>query len=134
MVQFLDPETTEILPFLDPEIVKMDKKNSGSRNCRNGAISGSRNRRKGRQILYADICYTIENEVGADAIDQVNRIDEDLVIKALGMMQNNKNDSIFAFQSDCLIHSPPELVSYLVKLLKLFIIHGEVPCILLVWK
>ena len=26
MVQFLDPETTEILPFLDPEIVKMDKK------------------------------------------------------------------------------------------------------------
>ena len=38
--------------FLDPEIVKMDQKNSGSRNCRNGAISGSRNRRKGRQILY----------------------------------------------------------------------------------
>ena len=26
MVQFLDPETTEILPFLDPEIVKIDKK------------------------------------------------------------------------------------------------------------
>ena len=26
MVQFLDPETTEILSFLDPEIVKMDKK------------------------------------------------------------------------------------------------------------
>ena len=41
MVQFLDPETAEILQFLDPEIVKMDKK-----------ISGSRNRRKGRQILY----------------------------------------------------------------------------------
>ena len=52
MVQFLDPETTEILPFLDPEIVEMDKKNSGSRNFRNGAISGSRNHRKGRQILY----------------------------------------------------------------------------------
>ena len=52
MVLFLDPETTEILQFLDPEIVKMDKKNSGSRNCRNGVISGSRNRRKGRQILY----------------------------------------------------------------------------------
>ena len=30
----------------------MDKKNSGSRNCRNGVISGSRNRRKGREILY----------------------------------------------------------------------------------
>ena len=26
MVQFLDPETAEILQFLDPEIIKMDKK------------------------------------------------------------------------------------------------------------
>ena len=26
MVRFLDPETAEILQFLDPEIVKMDKK------------------------------------------------------------------------------------------------------------
>ena len=41
MVRFLDPETAEILQFLDPEIVKMDKK-----------ISGYRNRRKGWQILY----------------------------------------------------------------------------------
>ena len=55
MVQFLNPEIAEILQFLDPEIVKMDKKNSGSRNCRNGAISGSRNRRKGRQILFEKI-------------------------------------------------------------------------------
>ena len=52
MVQILDPETAEILQFLDPGIVKMDEKNSGSRNRRNGVISGSRNRRKGRQILY----------------------------------------------------------------------------------
>ena len=52
MVRFLDPETAEILQFLDPEIVKMDKKNSGSRNLRNGVISGSINCRKGRQILY----------------------------------------------------------------------------------
>ena len=31
-------------------------KNSGCRNHRNGVISGSRNRRKGRQILYALSC------------------------------------------------------------------------------
>ena len=55
MVQFLDPETADILQFLDPEIVKIDKQISGSRNSRNGAISGSRNRRKGRQILYHSI-------------------------------------------------------------------------------
>ena len=62
--QFLDPEivemdkknsTAEILQFLDPEIVKLDKQISGSRNFRNGVISGSRNRRKGRQILYEEI-------------------------------------------------------------------------------
>ena len=52
IVRFLDPETAEILQFLDPEIEKMDKNDSGCRNCRNGVISGSRNRRKGRQILY----------------------------------------------------------------------------------
>ena len=54
MVQFLDPETAKILQFLDPEIVEMDKKNSVSRNRRNGVVSGSVNRRKGRQILYPD--------------------------------------------------------------------------------
>ena len=52
MVRFLDPETAEILQFLDPEIVKVDIKNSGSKNHGNGAISGSGNRRKGRPILY----------------------------------------------------------------------------------
>ena len=52
MVRFLDPETADILQFLDLEIVKMDKKNSGYRNRRNGVISGSRNHRKGGQILY----------------------------------------------------------------------------------
>ena len=39
----LDPETAKIPQFLDPEIVEMDKKNSGSRNCKNGAVSGYRN-------------------------------------------------------------------------------------------
>ena len=57
MVSFLDPETAEILQFLDPEIVKIDKKNSGSRNRRNGVISEYRNRRKGRQILYDLVSY-----------------------------------------------------------------------------
>ena len=71
MLQFVDPETADILQFLYPEIVKMDQKilnpeihrngvisgsrnckkclkTHRSRNCRNGAISGSRN---GQQIL-----------------------------------------------------------------------------------
>ena len=51
-MQFLDPETTKILPFLDPEIVKMDQQISGSKN---GAISGSKNHRNGPQILYGQV-------------------------------------------------------------------------------
>ena len=56
MVKFLYPETAKILQFPDPEIVEMVKKNSGSRNRRNGAISGSGNRRKGGQVLYLLFC------------------------------------------------------------------------------
>ena len=44
MVHILDPETTKILPFLDPEIMKMNQQ-----------VSGSINRRNGRQILYVQI-------------------------------------------------------------------------------
>ena len=52
MVQFLDAGTADIMQFLDPEIVEMDEKISGSRNPRYGVISGSINRRKSQQILY----------------------------------------------------------------------------------
>ena len=52
MVQFLDPEIANILQFLDPEIVKMEEKDFGSKNRRNGVTYGSRNQRKGRQILH----------------------------------------------------------------------------------
>ena len=51
--QFLYPETAVFLQFLDTEIVNMDHKISGSQNCRNGAVSGSRIRSKGQQILNA---------------------------------------------------------------------------------
>ena len=65
MGSFDDPEIAEMVQFLDPEIVNMDQKISGStncrnckngqkksgpRSCRNGAISGSRNCRKGRLV------------------------------------------------------------------------------------
>ena len=56
-MQFLDPEIAKILQFLDPEIIEMEKKYSGSRNRRNGAISGSRNSIKGGQILYQSLKF-----------------------------------------------------------------------------
>ena len=43
------------MPVLDLEIMNMDVQVSGSRNLISGAISGSRNQRNGRQILYKDM-------------------------------------------------------------------------------
>ena len=81
MVQFLDPETAEILQFLDPEIVKMDKKKSGSRNRRNGAISGSINRRKGRQILYrayTTLVVLVKSDFPWYTFTHIHTVDENL--------------------------------------------------------
>ena len=51
---------------------------------------------------------------------------------ALGRMKGSKNDSVFDFQSDCLIHGPPELIFHLVNMIKAFIMHGEVPYYILI--
>ena len=77
MVRFLDPETAEILQFLDPEIVKMETKNSGSRNRRNVGISGSRNCRKGRQILYEVSGQYLEGKVSAKCLWIVCKVSRD---------------------------------------------------------
>ena len=42
-------------------------------------------------------------------------------------MKGNKHDAIFDIVSDCIIHGPPELVTHLTNLIKLFISHGFVP-------
>ena len=47
-------------------------------------------------------------------------------------MKNSKNDSIFDFQSDCLINGPDALVNHLTNILKAFVIHGNVPYFILV--
>ena len=52
--------------------------------------------------------------------------------KGLERMKGNKSDSLYNFQSDCLIHGPPELITHLTNLLRLFISRGEVPPSILV--
>ena len=47
-------------------------------------------------------------------------------------MKGNKGDAIFDFQSDCLIDGPPEVVTHLTNLIRMFISHGEVPDVILV--
>ena len=57
----------------------------------------------------------------------VNRITEGVVKQGLHRMKSNKNDSVYDFQSDCLINGPQEIVSHLTNLIRTFVSHGEVP-------
>ena len=46
-------------------------------------------------------------------------------------MKGNKSDALFDFQSDCLIDGPPEVVTHLTNMIRLFISHGQVPDMIL---
>ena len=81
--------------------------------------------------LFEEMCQEVNAGVSEDSLDIVDRIDEELVTKALKMMKSSKNDALFDIQSDCLTKGPPELVHHLTNLLKLYIIHGLVPNFLL---
>ena len=69
----------------------------------------------------------INLEVSHQSMAELDRIDDNLIKQALGMMKTNKRDAMFDIQSDCIINGPPELVHHLTNLLKTFIQHGSVP-------
>ena len=79
-----------------------------------------------------DLQAELNSKISNADINEVNRIDANLIKMALGRMKGNKSDSIFDFQSDCLTNGPPELVLHLVHMIKTFIMHGEVPYFILV--
>ena len=79
----------------------------------------------------ADLREELNSKISSADIPDIERIDTNLVKIALGRMKGNKSDSIYDFQSDCLVNGPAELVQHLVNLLRSFFTHGIVPhCIL----
>ena len=74
----------------------------------------------------------INDAVGQDCIADVSRITVEVVKKALKTMKAGKSDSIFDFQSDCLISGPEVLAVHLTNLLKVFVSHGSVPYFILI--
>ena len=62
---------------------------------------------------------------------QLDRIDEELIKKALKKMKSNKRDAVFDTVSDCYINGPPELVSHITTLVKMYLSHGNVPFFIL---
>ena len=76
---------------------------------------------------FQDTFSKVDMEVGQHSVEQVNRITEELVGKAIKMMKTCKRDALFDIQSDLLIHGPPALLTHLTNLLKTFVLHGTVP-------
>ena len=62
----------------------------------------------------------------------VERISPAIVMKALKKMRSGKNDSQFSFQSDCFMEGPDSLVQHLTNLIRVFVLHGFVPNLILI--
>ena len=77
------------------------------------------------------LCSQLNNEVGQHSLVQVDRVNEELIAKAIKMMKDNKSDAIFNIQSDCLVNGPPELIIHLTALIRTFISHESVPYFIL---
>ena len=80
---------------------------------------------------FENLCYDVDQEVAEDSFSLVNKIDNELIRKALKIMQAKKADAIFNFQSDCIMNGPPALIMHLPNLVKSILTHGVVPSFLL---
>ena len=69
----------------------------------------------------------IEQEIYPQCHTQLDRITEELVSRAIKMMKPSKCDAILDTMSDFYLNGPPQLVTHLTTLIKLFIRHGTVP-------
>ena len=83
-------------------------------------------------VKLGDISHNLDKEISQESQSQLNRINEELVKEALKMMKPNKSDALFDTMSDFYIHGPPELVTHLTDLVKLYLSHGSMPYFILV--
>ena len=79
----------------------------------------------GEQIT--DLKNRLDRKISSQDMVEVNRITESVIRQRLKIMKENKSNAIFDFQSDCLIKGPPEVVTHLSNMIRIFILHGQVP-------
>ena len=80
---------------------------------------------------FHNLRKNIEDNVCEDDINEVLKIDDDLVREALNKMKSGKSDVSFDYSSDCLINGPRSLHKHLANMFRMFLIHGQVAVILL---
>ena len=73
----------------------------------------------------------INRNINDASLIEVDRINDEVIRKALNKLKPNKRDSIFNIVSDCLINGPDDLIPHSTNLFKIYFIHGSVPKILL---
>ena len=124
------------------DIFKEIRKFRGKSNTSSSRIDdevGSKNIASHFAGIYSELYNRVENGTklgeisdrinsGIDNMSraQLNRIDEELVKKALKKMKSNKRDAVFDTVSDCYINVPPELVSHITTLVKMYLSRGNV--------
>ena len=75
----------------------------------------------------ASVKDAIDEAITDDSKGTLHRVNEKVVQEALRHMQKSKHDEYFTIASDCLINGPPELITHLTNLIRLFLSHGQVP-------
>ena len=73
----------------------------------------------------------MEDDIGPHSLLLLNKVNEVLIGEALKKMKGNKSDSVFNTVSDCYTNGPPELISHLTTLVRLYLSHGVVPSTIL---
>ena len=73
------------------------------------------------------ISSELEAEIGPGSDIEMNRISERVVNDALNRMKANKKDAIHNIVSDMYINGPPQLLTHLTSMIRMFIQHGTVP-------
>ena len=63
------------------------------------------------------------NEASRKCVEQVN---EALVREAVDLLKPNKRDALYDMSSDYYKNAPPELISHLTNLIKMYLTHGYV--------
>ena len=77
------------------------------------------------------LAKSIDNNVNETSLLDLNKVNEELIRKALNKLKTNKRDSLFDLVSDCFISGPDELIRHSTNLFKSYLTHGSVPQVLL---
>ena len=80
----------------------------------------------------AKLLDEVNDCINDSSLSDVNLVTADIVQKAIEEIKLNKNDPVFAFNSNCLKCAPPVLLQHLSNMIKSFLIHGHISKIILI--